>query len=44
MILSGKIKEPGVLSPAKHVPPWDLLDELKRRGMHFEHRVEENRK
>jgi saccharopine dehydrogenase-like NADP-dependent oxidoreductase len=44
MILSGKIKEPGVLSPAKHVPPWDLLEELKERGMHFDHRVEENRK
>jgi len=42
MILSGKIKEPGVLSPAKHVPCWDLLEELKGRGMNFEHRVEKN--
>jgi len=42
MILSGKIKEPGVISPAKHVPSWDLLEELKTRGMRFEHLVEEN--
>jgi len=42
MILSGKIKEPGVLSPAKHVPSWDLLEELKERGMRIEHRIDKN--
>ena len=42
MILSGKIKEPGVLSPAKYVPCWDLLEELKGRGMRIEHRIDEN--
>ncbi|MBN1830144.1 MAG: saccharopine dehydrogenase NADP-binding domain-containing protein [Deltaproteobacteria bacterium] len=33
MILSGKIQQPGVLSPALHVPPQILIEELSRRGM-----------
>ena len=40
MILSGKIQQTGVLSPALHVPPDDFLDQLKRRGMRVSYRVE----
>ncbi|MFO7644887.1 MAG: saccharopine dehydrogenase C-terminal domain-containing protein [Desulfosarcina sp.] len=40
LILDGTIRTPGVLSPTRHVPPRRLLDELKKRGMHIEHRVE----
>lgn len=40
MILDGTIRTPGVLSPTRHVPPRRLLDELKKRGMQIEHRVE----
>jgi saccharopine dehydrogenase-like NADP-dependent oxidoreductase len=40
MILDKTISIPGVLTPARHVPPRRLLDELKKRGMHIEHRVE----
>lgn len=43
MILSGKIKQTGVLSPALHVPPEDFLDQLKRRGMRISCRVEDTK-
>ncbi len=33
MILSGKITQAGVLSPARHVPPHQLIKEAKARGM-----------
>jgi lysine 6-dehydrogenase len=42
MILEGKITAAGVLSPARDVPPKDLLRKLKARGMKIEHRVEES--
>jgi len=41
MILSGDIGARGVLSPASHVPVETFLAELEKRGMHFEHRVED---
>jgi len=41
MILSGKITGSGVLSPAIHVPAHELLEEIKARGMHVDHHVEE---
>lgn len=40
MILSGKIIEPGVLSPVRHVPPGEFMEEVKARGMHFIHKIE----
>jgi len=42
MILTGRIKAAGVLSPTRDVPPRDLLRELRARGMQVEHRVEES--
>ncbi|MFZ7127456.1 MAG: saccharopine dehydrogenase family protein [Desulfobacterales bacterium] len=41
MILSGRISTPGVLSPTRDVPPWELLNALKARGMKLDHRIEE---
>jgi hypothetical protein len=41
MLLTGKITQPGVLSPTRDVPPRELLRELKARGMKLDHRVEE---
>ena len=33
MILEGKIDRPGVLSPARDIPPEPIMDALKARGM-----------
>ena len=41
MILSGKITGSGVLSPVRHVPPHELLEGLKSRGMQVDRRVAE---
>ncbi|MEA2114735.1 MAG: saccharopine dehydrogenase C-terminal domain-containing protein [Thermodesulfobacteriota bacterium] len=41
MILSGKITETGVLSPVRHVPSHEFLDEVKARGMHVDYTFEE---
>jgi len=41
MILSGAIKGSGVLSPVRHVPPEPFMEEVKKRGMRVDHRVEE---
>ncbi len=41
MVLSGLVREPGVLSPARHVPGDHLLAELGRRGITVRHRVED---
>jgi saccharopine dehydrogenase-like NADP-dependent oxidoreductase len=41
MILTGRINVPGVLSPARDVPPRELLQELKARGMKLDHHVKE---
>ncbi len=40
MILEGKITQPGVLSPVKHVPPKEFIEEIKKRGMEIVHRIE----
>ncbi len=40
MILSGKITKPGVLSPVRHVPAREFMEEVRARGMHFNHRIE----
>lgn len=40
MVFSGQINTPGVLSPARDVPPEGLLRELQARGMHVEQRIE----
>jgi len=42
MILEGRIATPGVLSPTRDVPPWELLNALKARGMKLDHRIEES--
>jgi len=44
MILSGKIRKPGVLSPAKDVPVREVLRELEARGMKISRQVEEGNK
>lgn len=41
MILSGKINEPGVLSPVRHVPPHEFMKEIIARGMRIDHKIEE---
>ncbi len=41
MILEGKITQPGVLSPVRHVPPHEFMEEIKERGMQVERKVEE---
>lgn len=38
LIAEKKITSPGVLSPAKHVPPKAFLDALKTRGIHVARR------
>jgi lysine 6-dehydrogenase len=40
MILEGKIKKHGVLSPVKHVPAGEFLEEVKKRGMKIDYRIE----
>lgn len=42
MIMDGRIARPGVLSPARDVPPRELLKALKARGMKLDHRIEES--
>jgi len=41
MILEGKITQPGVLSPVKHVPPREFIEEIKKRGMKIDYRIEQ---
>ena len=41
MILSGKITGSGVLSPVRHVPSHEFLEEIRARGMRVDCRVEE---
>jgi lysine 6-dehydrogenase len=41
MILAGKITEPGVLSPVRHVPPHELLQELRNRGIRIDYKIED---
>ncbi len=33
MILNGSITQTGVLSPVRHVPPHEFIDEIKKRGI-----------
>ncbi len=40
MILQGKISEPGVLSPVKHVPAREFMKEISKRGMKTDHKIE----
>lgn len=40
MILSGKITEPGVLSPVRHVPPHEFMKEIEARGMQIDQKIE----
>ncbi|MCP4670467.1 MAG: hypothetical protein GY857_04080 [Desulfobacula sp.] len=40
MILSGKITEHGVLSPVKHVPAREFMEEVKKRGMKINYKIE----
>jgi len=44
MILSGRIREPGVLSPARDVSAREVFRELEARGMKINRRVEEGNK
>ncbi|MCF6267118.1 MAG: saccharopine dehydrogenase NADP-binding domain-containing protein [Desulfuromusa sp.] len=41
MILGGKIGGAGVLSPVRHVPPHEFMEEVKARGIRIDYRVEE---
>ncbi|MBU2514657.1 saccharopine dehydrogenase NADP-binding domain-containing protein [bacterium] len=41
MILSGKITQTGLLSPVRHVPPHEFLQEAKERGMQINYKIEE---
>lgn len=41
MILSGKITQPGVLSPVRHVPPFEFIKEVESRGMRIDYKLEE---
>jgi len=41
LILEGKITQPGVLSPVKHVPPLEFMAEIKNRGMEIVYKIEE---
>jgi saccharopine dehydrogenase-like NADP-dependent oxidoreductase len=41
MILSDRITQTGVLSPARHVPPDAFIHELEARGMHIDYKIEE---
>ncbi|NOQ41402.1 MAG: hypothetical protein GQ563_02735 [Desulfuromusa sp.] len=41
MILSGKITGAGVLSPVRDVPPKPFMEEVKKRGMRVDYRIEE---
>jgi len=40
MILEGKITQPGVLSPVKHVPPLEFIKEVQKRGMKIDYRID----
>jgi saccharopine dehydrogenase-like NADP-dependent oxidoreductase len=41
MILTGKITQTGVLSPVRHVPPHEFINELKARGFQINCKIEE---
>ncbi len=41
MILKGNITHTGVLSPVRHVPPHEFIDEVKARGIQINNKVEE---
>ncbi len=41
MILKGMITEPGVLSPVRHVPPKEFMEEIKKRGMQVSYSIED---
>jgi len=41
MILEGKIKQTGVLSPVRHVPPHEFIEEIKARGIRIDYKIEE---
>jgi saccharopine dehydrogenase-like NADP-dependent oxidoreductase len=41
MILTGKITQAGVLSPVRHVPPREFIEELKARGMRIDYKIED---
>ncbi len=40
MILTGKITQAGVLSPVRHVPPHEFIEEVKARGMRIDSKIE----
>lgn len=40
LILTGKIKKPGLLSPVRDVPAAEAARELEKRGMHIRRRIE----
>ncbi|MBW2239059.1 MAG: hypothetical protein JRF39_08475, partial [Deltaproteobacteria bacterium] len=41
MVLTGKINQAGVLSPVRHVPPHEFIDEVKARGIQINYKIEE---
>ncbi len=41
MILKGNITQAGVLSPVRHVPPHEFIDEVKARGIQINYKIEE---
>jgi saccharopine dehydrogenase-like NADP-dependent oxidoreductase len=40
MILAGKIRKPGLLTPVRDVPALEVLEELEKRGMQISRRLE----
>ena len=41
MILAGKITQSGVLSPVKHVPPHEFIEQVKKRGIKIDYKIEQ---
>ncbi len=40
MVLTGQITKAGVLSPVRHVPPHEFIEEVKARGIRIDYKIE----
>jgi len=41
MILTGQITKAGVLSPVRHVPPREFIEQVKARGIRIDYKIED---
>ena len=41
MVLTGQITRAGVLSPVRHVPPHEFIEEVKARGIRIDYKIED---